>query len=56
MREGKLWMTVINIYIKKLDFNNRKPTNSWNLNKSLLNNYWFNAKGKKEARDFVEFN
>jgi hypothetical protein len=40
----------------KLEFNNkrnnRKPTNPWKLNNSLLNDQWV----KEEIKDFVEFN
>jgi hypothetical protein len=44
----------------KLEFtnnrNNRKPTNSWTLNNSLLNDHWVREEIKKEIKDFLEFN
>jgi hypothetical protein len=42
----------------KVDFNdrnNRKPTYSWKLNNSLLNDHWVKDKIKKEIKDFLEF-
>ena len=40
----------------KLDYNNRKPTNSWKLNmKTLLNGHW--GKGRnREIKDILQFN
>jgi hypothetical protein len=44
----------------KLDFNNnrntRKPTYSWNLSNSLINDLWLRKEIKKEIKDFQEFN
>ena len=44
----------------KVDFNNnrktRKPTHSWDLNNSLLNDLWVKEEIKKEVKDFIEFN
>jgi hypothetical protein len=43
----------------KLDFNNRntgKPTHSWKLNNSLLNDHWVREERKKEVEHFVKFN
>lgn len=41
----------------KLDFNNnrndRKPTNTWKLTNSLLNDYWIKAEIRKEIKDFL---
>jgi hypothetical protein len=36
--------------------NNRKPTYTWNLNNSLLNNNLIKKEIKKEIKDFLEFN
>ena len=36
--------------------NNRKPTYSWKLNNSLLNDHWIRKERKKEIEDFLEFN
>lgn len=37
-----------------MSFNNRKPTNSGKLNKSILNNFW--VKGEIRNKDVLEFN
>ena len=39
-----------------LDFNNRKPINSWKLSNFLFNDHWVKKERQKEIKDFVEFN
>ena len=38
------------------NINNRKPTNMWKLNNTLLNNNFVKEEIKKEIKDFLEFN
>jgi hypothetical protein len=52
-------MNLIKLHGLKLDFNNRnsrKPTYSWKLNNSLLNDHWVMEEIKKEIKNFLEFN
>jgi hypothetical protein len=44
-------MLIFNNYI-----NNRKPTFTWELKNTLLNDTLVKAKIKKEIKDFLEFN
>jgi hypothetical protein len=42
--------------IFNININNRKPTYTWKLNNTLLNDYLVKEEIKEEIKDFLEFN